>query len=703
MNILNLRQVYSFEIPDSYRGILRISPNKISDDSSVEDDPTELLLDPSAKVHLSDSSGNTLPITFKTQIYSTVVLGREYTHVDLVHLGLEIDNLFVANSLNIKSNLLITPGEKKFPLIFGNGSQTVSYPIEAPINSGYFNFENKLNFNSKLSYEENVNSLSINHELYSDENKWQWSKVNNEYQYKHIFKASQYYKVPILKRRDYILGVCPDGTYKYPLNDNLVDLSDSFKNSSSSKHTQLSWIPADAVINQNIERFASGIIRTLDGRYFNLNPPGDEVGDNSSNNLAKILFGENCTKEDLNSVAPILGSGVQSGTIHYNAIPARRYFFHLLRRYNTSNRLAALKNKNSSLTSAYPSKLNTMNNITLNYALCDGKLISEKPNIDYDSFKNKWSNIHAAIANSFGNTDKDIKTPPLFEMDQLSPRYIRGLNWLRIKESGSDDYYDGSTVLSSDTKSTDYNTFINNRAKYIKYDSSDDAGNLVKDIHDVGMYYFNTDSDLQKNWKHCHLLFDNRNSAIYGDSLFEEKDVFIGKHTKDLPSDSEAWMEYVKGNTPYYKGSLILKTAHAIYGLSDGEIKRVQNYPIAVEGGSTSIFWNVYAWKKYARHRKFGKCYGHRHAVHGPYSIKDGYYKLKHTGPASDANSSETDKVEKWRLISSLPQQNKYGSAKNNFNSAANLSYATFGDTTVYLDDSLGNPPSINFIPLMKI
>lgn len=688
MNILNLREVYSFEIPDSYRGILRISPNEIG--GFEEDDPTELLLDVHAAVHLSDSAGNTLPITFKTQTHSTTVLDRDNAYVDLIHFGLEIKNLYIAKSLRIKSNLLIIPGENKFPLIFGNGSESVSYPIEAPVNTGYFNFGNKLEFKPNLSYEENVNSLPNNHELYQDTSKWQWSKINNEYQYKHIFKGSQYYKVPILKKRDYILGVSAGGTYMYPASNTPIDLSDSFKAGSSTKHTQLSWIPADSVINHSIDRFTSGIIRTLNGRYINLNSLGDETETESSNNLAKALFGEDYKKELLTVVAPILGSGVQSGTIHYNAIPPRRYFFHLLRRYNTINRLSALKNKNSSITSAYPSKLNTMNNITLNYALCDGKMISEKPNIDYDSFKNKWSNVHSAIAKSFGNTDevKDIQTPPLFEMDQLSPRFIRGLNWLR--KNVKDKYYTGSNALSPDT-GDDYNNFDTNTVTYIKYGSGD-AANISKDIHDVGMYYFNTDSDLQKNWKHSHLLFSNENGAMGLDTLYEERSIFTGTYNEDLPSDKEAWIKYVKGDENYYKGSLILKTAHGISDLTDEEVKRIQNYPITVGGGSTSIFWNVYAWKKDGS-KRLTSCWHNRHTKHGPYSIRDSYYKLKH----SYGDSAQ------WRLVSSLPQQNKYGSNKNNSNSATNLSYATFGDTKIYIDDSLGNPPSVNFIPLMKI
>lgn len=66
MNIVTLRNVGLYEIPDSYKGILRISPN------NNDDDPTAILTNRNNVIKLSDSEGHELPLSFKVDRKSVV-------------------------------------------------------------------------------------------------------------------------------------------------------------------------------------------------------------------------------------------------------------------------------------------------------------------------------------------------------------------------------------------------------------------------------------------------------------------------------------------------------------------------------------------------------------------------------------------------------------------------------------------------------
>lgn len=698
MKILDLRNVGSFEIPDSYRGILRISPNE------NVDDPSNLLTTVGSSVQLSDSDGehNLLPVTFVSQQYSTIVVGRSSSLADLIHLKLDVENLFVVNRLNIKSTLLLTPNTLEPPLIFAASGSSLGYPLDAPLNPAYFNYNNKFKFDKNASYAANIEAkISADNDIYDEENAWQWSNVNNEYQFRHVKQNDQYYKVPILKKRDYILGTCPNGKYRKRVAEttSVIDLSAEYKNSSASRHTQLSWIDASQLSEQTIQYFTNGLVRSYAGRYFNLNSTGSLGGaedDASANNLGKALFGNDASNETIRDKAPILGTGVQSGTIHYNAIPRHRYFFHLLRRYNDAERNAHLEEPaNSSITKAYLDSEGGMNNLFLNYVLCDGKSIDSYPNINAGFLSAKWSAVHKAIAKSIDeNTENELtfKTPPLFECDQLSLRYLRGLNWVR-KEG--DEYYDGSTPLDDEEKYDDSHKteFENNELVYNKIPNASDAANHSKDIHKVGMYYYNTDSNLQKNYKHMHLLFGNKNGeAKSGDTLDSLKDIFIGKYEEGDTFPGTEWSNYVKGIAPTYKGSVILKTCKDITGLTSTQIKQLENSPIAATGGFTGSFYQYTQCIRFGK-RKLGKCSNSRTRCQPTITVKEGYYSFAH----SDANNTS------WRLVSSLPKQNKYGLSGSISISWDSLSFAKFGSVKVFVDDSLGTPPSLNLIPLMKI
>lgn len=712
MNILNLRNVGSFEIPDSFRGILRISPNIVG--NNLEDDPTSLLIAPDSEIKLSDSEGNELPLTFIPKAISTVVVDK-LNAIDLINVTHRYKGLFIINSLSIKPTLNIKLNGNKIPLIFSNGTHSVGYPIEAPDDLTYFNRNNKFKFDKNLSYDENIRTkIPVTHELYTNSEKYsnQWAIVNGEYAHHYIQSEKEYHKVPILKKREYVLGTCKNHRYSKARNPNLVyDLSDDKFTSTS--HTQLSYVPLETLLYSNLEADLSGIYRNTKGRYFNLNPLG-APGDNnvSNNNLAYTLFGNDYTPEALENDAkgPIMGIPVQSGTIHYNAIPARNYFFHLARRYNSSKRAETIVN-NTGLLSGAANDLNTSINIIMRqYALCDGKTLSgdiaknEYHNIDIEAFNHNFGDTHTAIQTSIGGlSGNTIKTPSLFECDQLSLRFIRGLNWLRTSDiDNTNSIYSGNEILNlKGSKDNEPVYFTNNTKKYKKFTKDNDYGNLVKDIHNVGMYYFNNDSAIQKNWKHTHLILGAKNGeALNGDELNKIKKVFFGEETEidNLTENSDhgaAWSTYVKNSSPNtsntFLGSYMLKTLGGISGINTNLRKKIQNYPVAAMGGSTSYMHKIHSYIRYGKRRI--TCHSHRTRWNPALDIKEGYYNFAHADGGS------------WRLLSSLPRGNKYG---EDGILDPKLSTAKFGsgidnELIINIDDTLGSPPAVNFIPLMKI
>lgn len=724
MNIIDLRNIGSFEIPDSFRGILRISPNII--DNNIEDDPTSLLITKNKEVKLTSSEGTILPLTFIPKSFSTTVIDSKYSETDLINITHVYEKLFVINSLNIKSTLDIKLNGKKVPLIFSDGKHSVGYPIEVPDDKSYFNFDNKYNFNNELTYEENIKNILPDDEIYSKENSNQWVNVNGEYLHNYINIDGTYYKLPILKNRDYAIGVCKNHRLNKQNTSNIFyDLSDDVHTKLT--HTQLSYIPLESLLYSSLESNLSGITRNCKGRYFNLNPKGSTAENDTHNDLAYTLFDKNISIEDIEPKSPIVGIPVQSGTIHYNAIPARNYFFHLIRRYNDEKRKIhlidnsasrkSLENNSStgnSISSALTDHNSPVNAIMRQYVLCDGKKLSgnatinEYHNIDSIAFKNNFSDIHKAITNStIDASDKEeytFNTPPLFECDQLSLRFLRGLNWLRTDEKTN---YTGNEILNF--KGADYETtnnikFINNKKIYQKFSSVEDPANHSKDIHNVGMHYANTDSALQKHWKHSHLILGAKNNEVVknsgNDNIAKIKKYFFGEEKANNLSEVDGWVEYVTNANPSksdkFKNTYILKTINGIE-ISPELRKRIQNYPIAAMGGCDAYMHSIRACIRFGK-RKLGKCCNHRTRCQGPISIRDGYYNFANV----TAKNIDDKNKRNWRFMTSLPIANKYGQ-DNTFSLIPSTATFAGKDEPMNIDDTLGSPPAINFIPLMKI
>ncbi len=731
MNIINLRSVGSYEIPDSFRGILRISPNNLIDD------PSEILVDTAAEIYLSDSVGNKLPLTFIPKSFSTTVDNREGI-IDLINLTISIDKLFVSNKLNIKQTLYITldkDTENTPPIIFSNTSNAVGYPFESPDDDAYFNFNNKYGFDKEQSWSKNLSLISPDDDVYKDSN--HWLSINGQYMYNHVKYNNEYHKVPMLKKRDYTLGVCVKDKYNLSkANNNIHNISDLIYQTSGT-YTQLSFLPIESIVFSDLEAEVRGLYRSpARGRYTNLNVVGQPTEENNSgNDLAKTLFvAENVDDFDLdtleaelNKKAPIVGVGVQSGTIHYNAIPTHRYFFHLSRYYDKDGLEKHLYDTSGTITPANRSLSTSVSNIVKEYVLCDGKNIdTDYPAIDKHSFEMNWSDTHDAIRSSIMGKEastKSFRTPPLFDCDQLSLRFIRGLNWLRStnKNVTSESIYNTTTSILNDKgqKENSEVYFANNDKKYLKIrEKANDVANHSKNISEVGLHYASIDNALQRNWKHSHLGFGattnsevNLNPNVEGDTLKNYRKYFAGYTTGDTDycpvedgkTDYKPWENYVRSwnitpanNGSKFAGTTILPTIGGLKqkGVNIDGYKYLRNYPIIRIGGSSSYWWTINGCLRFGK-RKLGKCMNHRTRTHGEAKIRDGKYTL---ASAMDGKS--------WRLITSLPEVNKYDDINFTLEDKSRVTYhksPTDSSGIREIDDNLPSPSAVNFIPLMKI
>lgn len=459
MNIINLRNVASQEIPSSYRGILRISPNLINE--TEEDDPTDILKTIGKNIDVSDSRGNLLPITFKPHSYKTILLDK--SSKDLINIQHEYKKLFLVDSLNATNSIIIKTideyGNEFMPLNFvfndGKNIQVLSYPKEAPYDTTYFNRNisgNSVKYNENIygfdflydddddavedSYNKSNSSFKAFYE--NDKNNTQYIRLNGEILYHYIKdKDNKNIKLPIIKRRSYILGCPANHIYSYKKeNENNYNIPDlPVLENKNIRHTQTTFLPLETIVYESLAGAVEGFFRSDKGRYSNLLPTDTEE---STNNLLSTLFGETDI-DQLRTKAPILATGVQSGTIHYNAIPPHHYFFHLKHR----------ESGNSGKWTPDITTQTSANNIICQYVLCDGKRLSTIKNeedsnhnqykaIDVATLRKNWSNVHNAIAISTGgassneeSSDAYFNTPRLFECNQYSLRFLRGLNWIR--------------------------------------------------------------------------------------------------------------------------------------------------------------------------------------------------------------------------------------------------------------------------------
>jgi hypothetical protein len=248
MKIINLRTVGSFEIPDSFRGILRISPN------DGIDDPSSLITTVGTEIILSDSIGTELPIKFKVKSFNVKLVERN--NIDMINLAHNYSNLYITKSLHIRPTLYIDknndPINNRPPLIFIKDGNAVGYPLEAPDDIRYANWNNRL---GTSAFETLSPSDKKFNDLFGENGKYKSEHIiidgTTQYQYiSHLDKDGQhkYYKVPEINRRIYALGSCPGHTYKVSdFNIGSHDLSGITSNIPTGRYTQLSFVNLDNI------------------------------------------------------------------------------------------------------------------------------------------------------------------------------------------------------------------------------------------------------------------------------------------------------------------------------------------------------------------------------------------------------------------------------------------------------------------------
>lgn len=696
MNIINLRSVGNFEIPDSYMGILRISPNIVVSDNVeiTEDDPSELLIEGNNEVILSDSGGNELPFTFKSKLHK-ITLSDKTVINDFISVSHNYKKLYIVNGLNVRSTIFIDRKnniddiKNQSPLIFVKEDNqfinAIGYPVEAPDDARYINRNNIHNLDRTQNIDDElIKKLSPNHPIFTEENS-EHVKVAGQVIYRNADYNNEVYKVPEINKRTYALGICPGHTYPVKENDsNVHDLTHIISNKPTGNYTQLSYVNLESLIWKSLESSSTGLERSYKGRYFNLNPVGTD--ETSAHALGKELFGTDDIDSDLiQSIfakAPITGIGVQTGTIHYNAIPARHYFFHLARHYKSQDRNISVTKLNGSKGLSGAAGVNKMNNLMTEYALCDGKTLydsttktSDYPNIDAASFGLNFNlPIYKAISVSMGNGGSALKTPPLFELDQLSLRYLRGLNWKRTAgkfnsetESIDTESYDtkddvltaAGWNLDRKPENDEYIKFIDNTTPYKHSATADDAdiSNHAKNINKVGMHYANYDNISSNRYKHVHMLFtksQNEHITATFENTIDENVKFIqdGVNQNEIPPNWDTYTQSPSNNETFY-GTYIMRTAGNILNekgsinigdyTPEASLKILQDWPISVSGGSDKYFYTLVSCYRFGK-RHIGKCMNHRTRCGSHMHVRNSRYQFATALPE-----------QKWRFTTSLP------------------------------------------------
>ena len=641
----SIRDVTQQEIFNSYRGILRISPNYIAEKGV--DNTEDLYIKNKTKIRLSDSAGDLFDIhfyskTFNCSVVDSINVNRNTDLINMVHY---YNVLRINKNLNIKSTLSCDK------LVAIEGEDLLIYPTDCPYDSAYCNISDELGIGNDISSENIENKFSTPDLATKLKGKYTQVEVDGQLVWR---KSNTGSKIPEVYRHDYILGHSSGGTYG-------VD----------NRETQLSFISLDKMIWEKLTAALNGVgnNRHYRGRYNKLGVAGDE-------SIANKIFNSN---DIPTNKAPILGIPVQSGLIMYSAMPIERYYFHL---------------NNADITND-PADTYVYNLIT-EYALCDGKALKKSNGTtDYNKISvtsKNWSNFSINNANSETSTysqihksmkgvtpsDNNLYTPALFEKDQMSPRYLRGLNWKPL------DYSENNTAMSKTKGGT-----INN-----------DKGNNIKNLHDVGPYLANHDYKIRKIADHQHHCLTNQNavpklnaSGSYDDSLRSSGDWLSGKDVgrSGITPRIDTYSNYKNNSTnkpTQFRNTNILQ-------VKKGQInKEMQDIPIAMAGGSRSRTCSVgYGWKgasciKIPLNGKV--CHNHKnHNNRGGYA--PGFFQFK--GVAGNGNA--------WKTISSV---NKhfivYGVAEAD-DPTVTTKYSLAGNTK--LDDTLSFPATFNFLPLIKI
>lgn len=669
----SIRDVAQQEIFNSYRGILRISPNFFEE---AEIDDTTSLYNPNdnfystneatnspdsskTKINLSDSSGNLFdvyfyPKTFNCSVVSTISANK---NVDLVNIVHYYNILRVNKTLNIKSTLSCNK------LITNNADNILRYPIDCPYDSAYCNKNDALGIGADISPDNIENKFSVSN-LISKLSSYTQVTVDDQLVWR---KSDTGSKIPEVYRHDYILGHSNGGTRKI---------------NSSKRETQLSFISLDKMIWEKLTAALNGIgnNRHYRGRYNNLCKINESTGaiSSTSESIASKIFGSSTIPTNN---APILGIPVQSGLIMYTAMPVNRYYFHL-NNFNLTNDRAD--------TYVY--------NLISEYALCDGKILKSSSNTtsyskiaqtskNWNNFKTSgtditaYSQIHKSMK-GITPSNNNLYTPALLETDQLSPRYLRGLNW----------------------NTTSYAANNIAHAKTINGNITSDLGNNKKNITKVGPYLANHDYKIRKTADHQHHCLVNQNAVPEVDStgkcndtLYTDTNWCSGKNvghnfiTPTFTSPSYKNSNTSKPNS--YKGTYILQTKT---GAID---KEWQDIPIAAGGGSRSRTCSVgYSWKGASCIKlpfKGRICHNHKdHNNRGSYAPCFFYFK----GFNKNINVSNGW----WKTISSVNKHFiTYGIATGT-NPTVTTKYSLANNTNK-LDDTLSFPATFNFLPLIKI
>ena len=702
MEKYQIRNVAEREIYDSYMGIMRISPNPVSDSNDkLVDDPTShlnsiLTVDALTRtqrqmeVILSDSDGNKLPITFlpKAKKSTVLVCEGESKYLDskpIINIVTKINDearLFVSNKFCSLSTIYLDNNEeneqiyevvegkevgyKISPLQIvtsdGFNENIVLYPLESPHDEDYFNDKNKLDLidysiskSPKEQLEENLLKRSRawydSHIPFNEENGVNKSeRVKVAEKYVTTFNEEGEV-VPVLYSRDYALGhyeghtvgITPENSSKIK-NNWIGSKSQAYDRNDLKSLTKLSWLRIDDLVWNVVDNVLRGEVRHTKGRY-------KKLGEGETDQIMDALFkGGKCTlveddgSEDwLSKTAPLLGHGVQKGLILHNAIPFRKYYFHLMRQICTNmfyqfdkdvnwyveskdnddwsdfnliaSELMVGCRDNNIITPAPQGAVSPIHSLVKDFLLCDGKEIKYKnyPNVnlcnsslfpDSNGFltpvveengRKTFKEIDVENDNSIcgaiyksNKTTYIFETPHLYSLIDESPRFIRGLNWTFNDENAMEtvvdftkpENYAGDTLVNSNTK------FININGEELEYD---EEGNIIDKRH----YGFNT-SNVIKNITNVGLYLHNYDNLVKRDDHFHP--AFSAEDGLNSVNDNGLYPEEIENTNPCVGYESGKKRNGLIY---DTDHKTILNHDFTHNvHGDNSKQWVDYCFNK---------------------------------------------------------------------------------------------------------
>ena len=413
--------------------------------------------------------------------------------------------------------------------------------------------------------------------------------------------------IPVLYTRDYVMGHY-DG-HNVKINNGIIDKWIGSKSSIRDREnidqvTKLSWLRFDDLVWDVVDNALRGELRHTKGRY-------KKLGENEGDNVIDALFtgGTSALCDDaslsegdiLLKTSPLVAQGVQPGLIVYNAMSFQRYMFHVTRQmccnmdyqfnkyvfddknvaiskgddwninikedektwadFNILGRLIKRYKNQGLITPAPQGALSGAQNLSKNFAFCDGREITyaNYPNLNLSN--DKIFDLKGFLPKNYTKKedskieDKDFvisekswevvendnyqiynfikKTPELYSLYDSSPRFLRALNWdvgetyntakaVRTEDNRYECVNDDEPVVDFGSDKT-YTTYLSNNKTIININntqitsnedgdiidertSGEEQSNVVKDINSVGLYFQNNDSMVRKN-DHYHASF----------------------------------------------------------------------------------------------------------------------------------------------------------------------------------------------------